>query len=282
MRLLFWNIRLQAPQAARAPNPIDVVVTLQRRFDIDILVLAELGNPHVSPLLGALNQPAGPFPRLWRRVTTDFRVDVFHRYPVDSINPVGARSQGNFGVLRASPPGLEPIRLAIAHLPSRRFTSREDAVQNCVELASYIRDVEGDVVPRRTLLLGDLNSDPFEDGVVAAQGLHGISSRSIVARTGSRTVNSAEYPMFYNPSWCWLGDDGDVGGSYYYRRSTQIAQFWHVFDQVMVRADLLEYCPHGFAQLLTSDGAGRSLLGPDGRPAVSDHLPLLATLELPM
>jgi hypothetical protein len=52
-----------------------------------------------------------------------------------------------------------------------------------------------------------------------------------------------------------------------------------MFDQVMLRPDLLEHFNSNHVRILETDGT-ESLLSSKGLPKQSDHLPILFTLEL--
>jgi hypothetical protein len=67
-----------------------------------------------------------------------------------------------------------------------------------VELANSIRSVEQKIGHTRTILVGDLNMNPFEEGVVSAAGLHAVMTRRI-AEKQSRIVQEKEYPFFAIP-----------------------------------------------------------------------------------
>lgn len=58
--------------------------------------------------------------------------------------------------------------------------------------------------------------------------------------------------------------------------------FWNLFDQVLLRPDLMERFSNDQLEILTT-AAGTSLLSEDGRinaAAASDHLPVLFRLNL--
>jgi hypothetical protein len=135
---------------------------------------------------------------------------------------------------------------------------------------------------RNTVLVGDLNMNPFEKGLVSANGLNAVSSRQVASR-GSRKVLSRQYPFFFNPMWGHFGDrPGHPLGSYYYERAEMVNYFWNVFDQVMVRPDIMDRCDGEGIKILTKVG-DKSLLLDDGTPNSkdsSDHLPLLFEIEL--
>ena len=62
-----------------------------------------------------------------------------------------------------------------------------------------------------------------------------------VARKQERTVQETSYPFFYNPMWNLFGDySPGPPGTYYYSDSTHKVFFWNMFDQVLIRPDLLD------------------------------------------
>ncbi len=62
---------------------------------------------------------------------------------------------------------------------------------------------------RNTVVIGDLNVNPFEDALTAADGLQGVMDRAVAARP-ARTVQGHAWDYFYNPMWSRLGDDSRV------------------------------------------------------------------------
>jgi endonuclease/exonuclease/phosphatase family metal-dependent hydrolase len=177
---------------------------------------------------------------------------------------------------------MRDILLAVTHFPSKRYWDDISQTAQCVELANSIKLQEEEVGHSRTVLVGDFNMNPFEDGMVIAGGLHAVMSREVATR-GARTVSAKSYQFFYNPMWNLLGDvTPGPPGTYYYDNAVQKAFFWNMFDQVLVRPDLLTSFDNDDLKILTSVGE-TSLLSPNGRPntrIASDHLPILFKLTL--
>ena len=184
-------------------------------------------------------------------------------------------------IRRLSLPGCEPLLIAAAHLPSKMAYSDESQVFESVQLARAISDVEAGEGHHRTILLGDLNMNPFEAGMVGARGgLNAVPSRSIAARD-TRIVQREKYKFFYNPMWNYLGDHADPGGTFYYENSEPVCYFWNMYDQVLLRPALLKNFRPEHVHIL-SDIRGVSLLE-NGRPdkqMASDHLPVMLELNL--
>ena len=71
-------------------------------------------------------------------------------------------------------------------------------------------------------------------------------------------------------------------GTYHYDHPEHVCYFWNIFDQVLVRPDLLSLFPNQELRIL-GDVGGKTLLSPKGLPdqAIgSDHLPVLFKLDL--
>lgn len=122
--------------------------------------------------------------------------------------------------------------------------------------------------------------NPFEAGIVGAIGLHAVMSQSI-ARKGSRKIQGTDYPFFYNPMWGHFGDrNAGPDGTYYYQRAEQVNYFWNIFDQVLIRPELIDVFAKDELQILDHDGV-ESLVTPQNIPDSvnsSDHLPILFRL----
>ncbi|HEY6334051.1 MAG TPA: hypothetical protein VI756_32345, partial [Blastocatellia bacterium] len=75
---------------------------------------------------------------------------------------------------------------------------------------------------------------------------------------------------------------GRVPGTHYYEQSEQVVLFWHMFDQVLIRPDLIPHFRGETLQIVTKCG-DTPLLTARGMPdakAASDHLPIVFTLDL--
>jgi hypothetical protein len=208
------------------------------------------------------------------------RVQLFTRFGAEFARPVYETER--LTIRHLQPPQSIDILLAIVHFPSKLHWEDVDQGFECVPLSDDIRAAEERVGHCRTVLVGDLNMSPFENGVVSAAGLHGVMSRQ-VAQRGSRQVQERNYPFFYNPMWNLMGDETPgPPGSYYYAAARQREFFWHMFDQVLIRPALLDRFDNRRLRILES--ADRvPLLNAAGLPdreVASDHLPVLFHLAL--
>ncbi|MBY0523057.1 MAG: endonuclease/exonuclease/phosphatase family protein [Gemmataceae bacterium] len=270
LTFLFWNLNKKPLQARLA--------SLVQRHKVDLVLLAECMVPP-SIMLETLNQGDGaPFfnnPNLECQ-----KVMVYSQFVSDFLQPVVESRR--FTIRSINLPNRPEFLLAVVHFPSKRNFSGDSQSLECTSLASAVREAEAQVGHARTVLVGDLNMNPFEPGLVGAGGLNAVMARRI-ARRQSRTVQARTYPFFYNPMWGRFGDvTQGPPGTHYYDRGEHVTYFWNMFDQVLVRPDLLPLFRRRDLKILTRDENG-SLLSkrrvPDKKNA-SDHLPILFRLNV--
>jgi exonuclease III len=271
LTFLFWNLHNRPLQSS--------VVNLAYKHEVDILILAEC-RVNLSYLLLLLNER--------EKTLYDYapspackRIQIFTRFPSEYTAVVLEDERLTARHIEV-PSASKPILLVGLHLPSKRFWDEADQAIESVIFADLIKQAEKIVNHQRTVLIGDFNMNPFDRGVVNANGFHGVMSKQ-VARKKERTVQGKSYPFFYNPMWGLLGDATPGSpGTYFYQTSGHASYFWHMFDQVLLRPDLLENFDNADLKILDTDGE-ISFLTTDGRPNVeeaSDHLPILFRLNL--
>jgi endonuclease/exonuclease/phosphatase family metal-dependent hydrolase len=264
--LLFWN--------ASRRDLTNRVSHLCNEYDIDLIVLAESPVSDIAAL-EAINRgrsPAyiAPFnPSDWLKfyVRGDCRLSLLR----DERRVAIRRFQSSVG---------NPITVVAAHLPSKLYDHDLDQYEEARRLSAAVQEVEASEGHDRTILIGDLNMNPFDIGVAAAKGLHAVMAKDIAA-DAHRTVGGVPSKFFYNPMWSRMGD-GSVGppGTYYYRDSRELCYFWNMFDQVLLRPSLIPSFRSD--RLVVIDTISEQPLIRDGRidTSISDHLPVYVELEL--
>jgi hypothetical protein len=270
---LFWNI-----QRKSIGSIVGIVAT---QHDVDMILLAECVD--TAAMLPTLN--AGRERKFFRISNDDDFVQVYSRFLPDFMNRQrlswrkGPRQR--YTIWELTLPGCRSLLLAAAHLPSKLHRSEFSQHSDCFQFAEDIRRVENERQHQRTVLVGDLNMNPFEPGMVDARGLNAVMTRDL-ARQGARRVQSETYPFFYNPMWRFFGDSGDHPPGTYYRGGEPVTFFWNMFDQVLLRPDLLDLFHSEALKILVSGGNTQFLTTgslPDESVA-SDHLPIVFKLHL--
>jgi hypothetical protein len=247
-------------------------------FAVDVVLLAESGftPAEMAELLNGGKPGPYHYPP-----TNSSRIQLFTRLASGSVvDQFNDSSDGRLTIRRLTTPLNNDLLLAAIHFQSQMAWHPEEQALQATVTQQDISDTEDVVGHQRTVLVGDLNMNPFDLGVVGAQALNAVMTREL-ARSEERTVAGQPYRFFYNPMWGCFGDrTAGPPGTYFYSASTPRSYFWHVFDQVLLRPGLMD----ALNELRILDGDGQeSLLTVRGRPRsseVSDHLPVLFRLNL--
>jgi hypothetical protein len=193
LSFLFWNLAGQPIQ--------DRVVRLVHAHDVDVIVLAECA---VEPddTLAALNtgrKRRYSFPMS----NEEGKLHLFARLPRTAVVERFTSPSGSVSIRRLT---IDPrILLAIVHFPSRVNWDESDQTQEATILAADILREEKREGHQRTILVGDLNMNPFHPGIAGSAALHGVMTRDL-ARREERIVLGRAYRFFYNPMWGFFGD----------------------------------------------------------------------------
>jgi hypothetical protein len=266
---LFWNLN-------RRPL-LPLIRALVEEHRVDVLVLAEsqLLPEVLVEGLNAQTDQAFSYPM---NLSEDLQILI--RYPVSAMEPL--RDDRGMALRWFRPTANLDMLLALIHFPSKQFLTESDQSLLAMRYIQRIEEAEENLGHRRTIVLGDLNMNPFEPGMIGSEGFHAVSTRMLAGRT-SRIVQGVPRHFFYNPMWSLFGDRSPgPPGTYFFSSSSPTAIFWHMFDQVLIRPELLERTSNYNVHILT--GAGHtSLLSSNGTPnrvVGSDHLPLLFQIAL--
>ena len=152
-RFLFWNVE--------GKELHHLVAQLAEEHAVDLIVLSECKTP-VTTMLMQLNAAHVRYefcPGLCDGVT------FFGAFQASFLTPVSESARVSIRRLRL--PARNEILVAAAHLPSRLHFSSDSMVFECANLAKMIKDQEEESEHRRTIVLGDLNVNPFETGFSA-------------------------------------------------------------------------------------------------------------------
>ena len=270
MNFLFWNLG-KRPLLHR-------LARMAAHRDVDVVVLVECDAPPAE-VLDALN--GGIAGRFVYPESDSRKIYVFTRLPESQLVDQSNRFSGALTVRVMRPGTPSELLLVLAHFPSQINWHPNDQLSFCPEFAHAIRLAEAQRQHGRTVLLGDLNMNPFDPGVVAAAGLHGMMTRDLARRRNQREVIEEAFPTFYNPMWAFLHDrHPKPSGTFYLNASKPINYYWNTYDQVLVRPDLIDALTT--VEVLDSDGRD-PLVTANGWPDAtngSDHLPIFFTLTI--
>lgn len=285
---LFWNLRGNHKKslAARAPH----LLTSMQRFaerGVHVFLFAEFGLDPATVTEALTSKKFGHFyhvPARSRRVAIFSNIEgaVWSERYYDAISDRITVQEMQIGRALG-------ILLIGAHLdaPPLGLAARAEWAR---ELAKDIRTIENDAGHSRTVLAGDLNMNPFDAGLIETSALHAVMTKNL-AKSVQDLSSRKDCLPFYNPMWSYFGDWSStaaageemperLAGTYFYRETNDRANhFWQVYDQVLVRPQLMDQLVR--LDVLGSDGVER-LTSRSGRPrsaSLSDHLPVSFTIE---
>lgn len=273
MTFLFWNVN---------KNPVQrKLAELAEENEIDVIILAECDIKETDLLyeLNSRSDSQYSLPARRARIT-----HIYTRFPTEWLTPLA--DPHRMSIQHLENPIINAKLLVVAvHLPSRRHQTDNALSQLAPRWRSAIEEAEKKVGHTNTVVVGDLNMDPFHPGVVSSEGFHGTMDKRIANRK-TRKVLEEDRHFFYNPMWSLLGDESDgPPGTYYYNASSEPENyFWHMYDQVLLRPNLIPFFPVKELRILTHAGSD-SLISNNGRPDAvntSDHLPILFKFDFPV
>jgi exonuclease III len=267
--LMFWN--------TNGRHSGEAIGHLCQEHNVDVLLLAETETGSAR-LVTEINGVAGAKGTFWELPRRESRVRACTRYAPGVVRPTF--DDGHVKMLELRPPIGLPLLIVAAHLPSKLWAGEEEQKYRVRGLRQDIVRQEAHLGHQNTVVIGDLNVNPFEDALTAADGLQGVMDRVVAARP-ARTVQGQAWDYFYNPMWSRLGDDSEgPPGTYWHAGSGLVNHFWNTFDQVLLRPNLLScYDPAGL--VVPTQAADQMILGrASGAAGLSDHLPVVLALSI--
>lgn len=267
---LFWNLRGRYLGRELAE--------LASEHDLDVIVTAEPYD-NAAEILIALNAVRSQY-----RLHETFcpRIQLFSRLPKTSFSPL--YDDDLISISRMTPPLCQSVTLVSVHYWSKLHLSDYDQFTLSGRLRETLEEVENREGHRRTILVGDLNMDPFRPAMVNSEGIHAVMSPHVAAKQG-RVVKGRFRHMFFNPMWSLLGNfRHGPPGTYFKDMSGEATNyFWHTFDQVLIRTEIVPWFMADSLQIATMAGP-HSLVTANGTPdhsEGSDHLPILFRIDIP-
>ena len=208
------------------------------------------------------------------------KIQLYSRFSEEYAPPVVHGD--DYAIRRISLPGRVDFFLCIVHFPSKLHRTPTDQAAYAIDFTNKVLSpVEAE--HGRTVLVGDLNMNPYEDGMVMHNGLHAVVTREIALRD-YRMVKFESNRFFYNPMWRHFGERKEGhAGTYYFASPKSRADYWNVYDQVLIRPELLPFFRDEELAIIDRDVDLNVSLLREGKPnteALSDHLPIVFRLHV--
>lgn len=277
MKLLFWNIQ-------KKKSCFKVIADAVQDEDIDVVALAEFSSDFgaTEELLTLLKQVGEGYKRLISPVPE--KVIIF--YNSNKVTVKNRYNEGKIAIKKISSFVSETnAYIVFCHFMSKVSVSNAEQSERITNVKNIIDSFEKENDDEHGILLlcGDLNMNPFEEGVIKANGLNAVMESSI-AQKKCRKVGGGKYKYFYNPMWGFLGDLGKdrVSGTYFHNPSNHIQYFWNIFDQVLLCPEAIPYFDKEALHII-SETTNFKLLKPSGiidKNNYSDHLPIMFKLNI--
>ena len=271
MNILFWNINKK--------NLKESIYNISVTHNIDVIILAESTFKSSELVLELNKETSNFFPQ--NSLSQCEKIQIITKFHYDFATPICESSR--YTIRKINLPEKIEILLTAIHFVDKSNHSIESQGEMAGEIIKEIDKIETELNIHSNIIVGDFNMNPFESGIIKCNGFHATMS-SEVAKTKSRTVQGKEYKYFYNPMWSLYGDliDNPVG-TYYYKNAELVNYQWNIFDQVLVRPNLVDRFKKNSLKILTNDG-GNTLVNqkniPKGGDSSSDHLPIIFTINL--
>ena len=172
------------------------------------------------------------------------------------------------------------VLLCMVHLPSKIYCDEETRELVASNLVYEIEKFESSHKGISTIVFGDFNDNPYKKLCLCAGYFHGIPNSTDSKRI-KRTIFNKEYKMFYNPMWNHYGNESFPPGTYYYNSGEAECTYWNMYDQVIIRPDLIECFKDSELRILCKAGE-YELIDSNNHPnkSISDHLPIIFELEV--
>lgn len=261
MRIAFWNVNKNG-------KINEYVEELIRDNSIDILVMAEYSDD-INRLLDELSQK-------------DIFMLEYFSYGCERIKILGNQKsvkpgyQGNYCSFQIID---SKYILCCVHLPSKLYADeqkQEIVIRSIVEEIENTEEKEG---INNTIIVGDMNSNPYEPSCLGAPQFHGIPIYDETCKK-ERTILGSKFSMFYNPMWNFFGDFSFPAGTYYYSSNDVSIPFWNIYDQVLIRPCLRKVLDERELKIIHKTKQ-HSLLDEKKHPNknISDHLPIVFEIK---
>ncbi len=178
----------------------------------------------------------------------------------------------------------EKILFIGVHFDSKlhKNTNSQEAIARAI--MNDIRRLETYIGHTNTILIGDFNMNPFENGMVKPHSFNAVMAKEIAIRR-IRTINETKenYQYFYNPMWSFFGDLSPYSpGTYIFRENSNRNDYvWNMFDQVLMRPEIIHRFANHTIEIIEKKEVGISVNFNKKTKMVnpSDHLPIKLALN---
>lgn len=168
--------------------------------------------------------------------------------------------------------------IAAAHLVDRMSSADpEPRLVVIRKMIDVIHGYENELSIKRTIVMGDLNANPYDKELLLPNAFNAMLCKGIVRNKTGRTWYGNEYPFLYSPTIHWLSEELENYGSFYYSGDCS-NPIWNCYDQALVSPELMDSINSYSYLKRIGDRDLIAKVRPNSK--ISDHLPLLVDINL--
>lgn len=293
-QFMFWNINLRTNKGddfnKRHDNIHKAISTINDKHKIDFIMLAESQHLNSESMLNTLNiHKKKYYLGIAEKNLSAIKKRFLIFQTIDNESVTIQRPDKTKRILNTvyNLNGSN-ILISLVHLRDK-YNYKDKALDAfAINHAERFGKFEDKYSINKSLMVGDFNLNPYQDGMINANAFNAVMSPKIVDNE-NRKWDGDEYKYFYNPSWSVLGkleNENHVMGTYYYdnTKDPDLA-YWYMLDQLILRKDLINsYKPSSLKIISEVENEGEviKLINEEGIPnkgEYSDHLPIIFTME---
>lgn len=261
IKFLYWNVNNK--------NLACYIADACLENKADILILAEHKSVDLDYLTRKLNEKELMFKI--ENIIPNSRILLLHKSGIVIRVIKESRYYSVFKLKHNE----EEILIFALHLPSKYAQETSDLNMYTSQIIREFEQIEEERNISKSIVVGDFNMSPFDEGMISALGFNAVMSPEI-AQKKSRKVLNQERKFYYNPMWHIMGSNDHVcKGTYYYPSSTK-SYYWYTYDQVILRPQLIDNFNMDNLKIINKIN-DKSLITKSNVPnkkEISDHLPI--------
>lgn len=226
INILFWNINKKTLY-----EPLEMIT---QQYELDVIILCEYEKIDLEYLQRKLNY-SGKIFKVGNNVIGG-RTVLLHDVNKIITCILDSKYYSAFKINIDK----EEILLFTVHLPSKLIYAPGDQFSKAIQCNREIQQIEKKLNINNTIVIGDFNMNPFEEGMVSSDSFHGTMFKDEAIKK-ERTVLGELKKYFYNPMWSYMGNSyNPVVGTYYYKDNRTVCYHWNTFDQILLRPSLIK------------------------------------------
>lgn len=275
MNILFWNASIgkkcsHTDQHKDRIEALLVELIIENKADIVVLAEYELDLLKLCNLLavdGYLYKEGKP-------INSKCRVKLLLK---DELDYEYYKDPEYYFIVKITNVDGYDFLLGGVHFPSKlSSTAPEGCKRTANDMIGELQNLE-----EKVIILGDFNSNPYEDIMLGFDYFHALPYSEVVQERNSRVSYGIERRIFYNPMWNYINDFSDPHGTYYFDSNASICTGYNILDQVLLSANMIDDLENKSIKIIT-EVRREKLVNDRNRPdkfVYSDHLPIVFTIK---